>query len=140
MAALGGGLRPLLALGQAPALAATIAVDGTSYTLIDAITAANDDASTGGCAAGNEVDTLVLPAGSTHTLTAINSTYYRPTGLPLVTSRITIAGHGSTITRDPNAPLFGILAVAAGGDLTLQEITIRGGVGEVGGIATSAAP
>ena len=58
----------LLALGQAPTLAATINVDGASCTLIDAITAANNDVATGGCAAGSGADTLVLSAGSTHTL------------------------------------------------------------------------
>ena len=54
----------LLALGQAPALAATIAVDGTSCTLIDATTAANRDAPAGGCPAGSGTDTITLPAGS----------------------------------------------------------------------------
>ena len=68
-----GGLALLCALGQAPALAATIAVDGTACTLIDAITAANSDAPAGGCTAGSGADTLVLPAGSTHTLTAVNT-------------------------------------------------------------------
>ena len=107
-----GGLALLCALGQAPALAATINVGG-GCTLVDAITAANSDAPAGGCTAGSGADTLVLPAGSTHTLTAVNNSTYGPNGLPLVTSAITIAGNGSTITRDPGAPQFRILAVAA---------------------------
>ena len=121
-----GGLALLCALGQAPALAATINVDGTSCTLIDAITAANNDAPAVGCSAGSGPDTLVLSAGSTHTLTAVN--YYGyftgSTGLPRVTSAITIAGNGSTITRDPSAPQFRILEVAPSGDLTLEETTV----------------
>ena len=44
-----GGLALLLTLGQAPALAVTINVDGTVCTLVDAITAANTNALVGGC-------------------------------------------------------------------------------------------
>lgn len=47
-----GGIALLCALGQAPALAATIDVGG-GCTLVDAITAANNDTTTGGCAAGS---------------------------------------------------------------------------------------
>lgn len=57
-----GGIALLCTLGQAPALAATIAVDGATCTLIDAITAANSDAPTGGCRAGSGADILVLSA------------------------------------------------------------------------------
>ena len=126
-----GGLALLCALGQAPALAATINVDGTSCTLIDAITAANNDAPTVGCSAGSGADTLVLPPESTHTLT--QGYDYGPNGLPVVTSAITIAGNGSTITRDPSAPQFRILEVARSGDLTLQETTANGGVSSASG-------
>ncbi len=127
-----GGLALLLALGQAPALAATIAVDGTSCTLVDAVTAANNDAPTGGCTAGIGADTLVLPAGSIHTLTAVDYNSYNA-GLPPVASAITIAGNGSTITRDPSAPPFHILEVSANGVLTLQETTVSGGTAGFGG-------
>ena len=132
-----GGLALLCALGQAPALAATINVGG-ACTLVDAITAANSDAPAGGCTAGSAADTLVVPAGSTHTLTQSHDG--GPNGLPLVTSAIIIAGKGSTITRDPGAPQFRILEVAAGGDLTLQETTVSGGVSPNfgGGIAINA--
>ena len=64
------GVALMLALGQSPALAATIPVGG-SCTLVDAITAANTDTATGGCPAGNGADTIVLPAGSTQTLTSV---------------------------------------------------------------------
>ena len=129
---LGKAGAPLLALGQAPALAATINVGG-GCTLVDAITAANNDAPAGGCTAGSGPDTLVLPAGSTHTLTAVNNSTYGPNGLPAVTSAITIDGNGSTITRDPGTPQFRILEVARSGNLTLEETTISGGVTYLGG-------
>ena len=45
------GIALMLALGQPPGQAATIAVSG-SCTLVDAITAANTDTVTGGCLAG----------------------------------------------------------------------------------------
>ncbi|MGH8658173.1 MAG: hypothetical protein ACREV4_06765 [Gammaproteobacteria bacterium] len=118
------GLALLLALGQAPVLASTIAVDGTTCTLIDAITAANSDAIAGGCAAGSGPDILELVAGSTHTLTAVNNTTFGPTGLPVIGTEITIEGHGSTITRS-SADAFRIFAVD--GNLTLNETTVSGG-------------
>jgi hypothetical protein len=118
----------LLALGQGPAWAATINVTG-SCTLSKAIEAANADSTAGGaCDQGSGADTLVLTAGSTHTLTAADpDTTYGRTGLPVVTSVITIAGKGSTIERDGSAPEFRLLAVAPGGDLTLQNLTLQGG-------------
>src|SRR5215831_1163588 len=57
------GIALMLALGQPSAQAATITVN-SSCTLVDAITAANTDIATGGCAAGSREDTIVLPAGS----------------------------------------------------------------------------
>ena len=61
------GLALLLALGQTPALAATINVGG-GCTLVRAINAANNDTTTGGrCKIGSGADTIVLPKGSTQT-------------------------------------------------------------------------
>ena len=65
--------------------------------------------------------------GSTQTLTEVHNSTYGPTGLPVVSSVITIAGQGSTIVRDSGAPYFRILAVSSTGDLTLQETTVSGG-------------
>jgi hypothetical protein len=70
-------------------LAATITVSG-GCSLINAITAANLDTATGGCPAGSGADTIVLPAGSTQTLTAVNNSTFGPTGLPVVSSKVTI--------------------------------------------------
>ena len=135
----------LLALGQAPALAAVINVDGTACTLVDAITSANADAAAGGCPAGNGADTIVLPTGSTQSLTSVDNTTLGPTGLPVVSSTVTIRGRDSTIRRASSAPEFRILAVASSGGLTLrQDHGERGGergslVGGGGGVAQLAA-
>jgi hypothetical protein len=133
------GVALLLALGQHPALAATIPVGG-ACTLIDAIIAANTDTATGGCPAGSRADTIMLPAGSTQTLTEVHNSTYGPTGLPVITSTITIVGNGSTIARASGAPdFFRILAVSSTGQLTVQETTVSGGrsLSAEGGLANS---
>jgi hypothetical protein len=122
------GLALLNALGQAPALAATINVGGTC-TLIRAINAANNNTTASGhCRKGSDADTIVLAKGSTQRLTAVNNTNYGSTGLPTVRSDITIAGNGSTRRRPSTAPNFRIIAVASTGNLKLQRTTVSGGV------------
>ena len=116
-----------LVLGQLPALAATIAVGG-ACTLVDAITAANADAPSGGCPAGSGADTIVLLAKSVQTLTNVNNNTHGPTGLPMVSSVITIAGQGSTIARASEAPDFRLFTVGSTGNLTLQETMVSGGI------------
>jgi parallel beta helix pectate lyase-like protein len=125
-----GGIALLCALGQAPALAATIGVGG-GCTLVGAITAANTDTVTGGCSAGSGADILILPSESTQTLTAVNNNTNGPTGLPVITSELTIEGNGSTITRD-SALEFRILAVGATGNLTLKDTVVSGGAATEG--------
>ncbi|MGQ0592238.1 MAG: choice-of-anchor Q domain-containing protein [Gammaproteobacteria bacterium] len=123
-----GGIALLYALGQVPAaLAAQIDVGVSGCTLVDAITAANDDRQTNGCAAGSGPDTITLPAGGTRLLTA-GPYYSGPTGLPVIRSSIVIDGNGSAIARDPQAPEFRILAVAIAGSLVLQDTTVTGGI------------
>ncbi len=117
----------LLALGQAPALAANINVNGTSCTLANAITAANTDVHFRGCTAGSGPDTLILKPGSTHTLTKGDNSIYGGTGLPTIQSEITIVGNGSTIERGAGAPKFRLLAVGYAGQATLQDLTLTGG-------------
>ena len=126
------GVALLVALGQNSVLADTISVTGTTCTLVNAIITANTDINTGGCkqkpSATVGADTVVLQAGSVHTLTTVNNTTYGHTGLPVVHSEITIAGKGSAITRGSGAPNFRILTVNHTGSLTLQETTLSGGV------------
>ena len=121
------GLALLMALGQAPALAATINVGGTC-TLVNAVVAANNDTTAGGrCRKGRGADTIVLPRNSTQTLTQVNNTNYGPTGLPTIRTQITIVGNGSRIQRVNTAPRFRIFTVAKTGKLTLQKTTVTRG-------------
>jgi hypothetical protein len=96
--------------------------------------------------------TINLAVGCTYTLTARASDedlgfWFGPTGLPLVTTTITVEGQGATIARDPAAPAFRLLAVAGpagqipglspayptAGTLTLRHLTLRGGLALGGG-------
>jgi hypothetical protein len=134
----------LLALGQAPALAATLNVTTTNpsinadglCSLIEAIENANADVQTHtDCPAGSGADIIDFTGAGvgTHTLTASNNSTYGATGLPVISSVITIEGHGSTITRSSADP-FRIFAINGTGNLTLNETTVSGG------LATGASP
>jgi Putative Ig domain len=136
------GAALLLALGQGVATAATITVttndpsvisDG-QCSLIEAIVNANNDAAThADCVAGSGADTIVLPANANVTLTNVYDNQYGLTGLPRITSRITIEGNGAVIARQGSAPAFGLMAVSNSGDLTLQSVTLSGGSSSEGG-------
>jgi predicted outer membrane repeat protein len=89
-----------------------------------AIVAANTDAPAGTCPAGRGADTIVLAAGSTH---ALATAYESGTGLPSITSDITIAGNGATVSRATGAPDFRLFRIAADGVLTLRDLRIRAG-------------
>jgi|GEM_PF-4757816 len=70
-----------------------------------------------------------------------------PTGLPYIRGRVMINGNGATIQRSnaPGIPLFTILGVSRGGgpcpddngDLTLNEVTLTGGNGVAGAVASA---
>jgi len=136
------GAALLLALAQS-AQAATITVttdkpqinDGDGQcSLIEAIANANNDAATHpDCPAGSGSDTIVLPLGSTHTLIAPYTNYHGYTGLPVITSQITITGNGSKITRKKSRALNRLIAVASTGDLSLDNMTLSNGVEYYGG-------
>ena len=126
------GVALLVALGQAPAMAATINVGGTC-TLVRAINAANSDTRANGrCAKGSGADRIVLPLGSIQRLTAVNNTVYGPTGLPVIHTDITIAGHNSTIRRARTAPEFRIVTVGQAVDLTLHRAAVSRGRTAIG--------
>jgi hypothetical protein len=110
-----------------PLWAATIIVDETTCTLVDAITAANSDSVVGGCVAGSGADTIELTTDVT--LTAVNNqpNLWQANGLPVVTSDITIEGGSFAIERGVGAPLFSLLEVATTGTLTLADATLRNG-------------
>jgi len=67
--------------------------------------------------------------GGTYTLLSADNATDGPNGLPVITSPITINGGagGSTITRDASAPDFRLFRVAAGGSLTLSDLTLTNG-------------
>lgn len=134
-----------LAVGARPAHAATITVaknaNGTGVvavnngdgkcSLIEAINNANDQ--TNGrphpnCAAGNPTgpDTINLPAAADFVLTAAYDPS-GPTGLPPIQTTIVISGNGATIRRDANAPFFRLFDMVAPGNLTLEDVRLRGG-------------
>ena len=119
-------LAALLVLSH-PLWAATIIVDETTCTLVDAMTAANTDTAVGGCAAGSGSDTIVLTTDVT--LTAVdNYALGNDNGLPLVTTEIEISGGGFVIEREPGAQPFRILAVDPAGRLEIDDATLRNGL------------
>jgi len=120
-----------------PLWAATIIVDETTCTLVDAVTAANTDAAVGGCPAGSGADTIELTTDVT--LTDPDNYFGGDNGLPVVESEITLEGNGFTIERDPAAPPFRFWSVdllnppTTWGDLTLNDVTLRNGSASMGG-------
>ena len=108
--------------------AATITVDA-NCALADAIIAANSGSAVGDCRAGSAgADTIVLQQDVI--LTAVHNTSPDgPTGLPVVTSDITILGNGFTIARSDAAgtPNFRLFQVESDASLRLVDVTLRNG-------------
>ena len=102
-----------LLLSIIPAYSAVFNIpSGNVTSLMAAINAAN---------ANGEENTINLEDGI-YTLTA--------SGLPLITSALTITGAGAdlaSIVRDPGAPSFRIITVWAAGTLNVEGLTLRGG-------------
>jgi hypothetical protein len=77
-------------------------------------------------------NTITLVAGTTFTLTAVDNTTDGATGLPVIAANdsLTLVGNGATIARSSGgkAPAFRLLDVAAGASLTLQNLTLQGGL------------
>jgi hypothetical protein len=71
--------------------------------------------------------TIELPAGCTYTLTTADQLPSGPTGLPAVTSPLTILGNAATLRRDPGAPPMRFFDVPEGGSLSLADLTLTGG-------------
>lgn len=117
----------------APAQAVTIYVD-SDCTLIEAIREAENDSHLNlGCEAaiGTSDDTIVLAAGSVHTLTQgyENRPLNTFTGTPFIESNITIQGEGSGATIERvSGDEFRLFAVLNGGALTLNNIALSGGL------------
>jgi len=134
------GIALLLALCVLSVRASVIAVntpipdvvpDGLC-SLIEALENANDT-TTGqphpDCEPGDPggADTVVLPQDSVHTLTQVHNTLYGPSGLPVLSTEMTIEANGATIERSDLAPEFRIATVGPGANVTINDLTVRGG-------------
>ncbi len=142
------GAALLLALSQSPARSDTSGVGNTidvvngevaivengKCSLMEAIINARHKSNPqrySDCAPGNVdgADTVNLPAGGLFLLTEAHNSQYEETGLPVITSEVTIEGNGATIARQDNTgdPMFRLLAVDASGDLAIRDLTLRDG-------------
>ena len=76
-------------------------------------------------------NTINLTAGCNYILTTVDNTTFDPTGLPVITGNVTINGNSSVILRSTasGTPIFQILAIASGGSLSVNDLTIGNGGG-----------
>jgi hypothetical protein len=108
---------------QASAATFTIA-DGDVAALITAITTSNSNVAD---------DTIELATNGTYTLTAVDNSTNDQNGLPVIVSdtahKLVIHGNGATLQRSTaaNTPLFRILQIGAGADVTISGLTIMNG-------------
>jgi hypothetical protein len=128
------GLSLLLVLSH-PLWAATIIVDETTCTLVDAVDAANTDSTVGGCTAGSGADTIELTTNVTlseaNNCVQHNPNYPSCNGLPVLDSDITVAGGGFTIQRSDG--FFRFFEILESATLTLTDVTLFNGVSDTGG-------
>jgi len=77
-------------------------------------------------------EAIILASEAIYTLDRFDNIdpSFGPSGLPQITSEITIEGNGATIERScvVITPLFRIFSVQTDGDLTLGGLTIRNGL------------
>lgn len=150
----------MLALALAPMLAPIPAHAVTLNVAPGAVTIADDDlcslreamhnaestaqVDNDDCPAGSGgLDILELAAEALYTLTDADPSASGANGLPIVTTALTIRGNGAVIERDPtfgcspdkvhDADEFRILMVDSGGDVTLEDLTLRGGCADGNG-------
>jgi hypothetical protein len=119
-------------------------------SLREAINNAESDSDTSGgdCIAGSGADTIVLTS-STYGLpdVAVSDGVYGDSGLPAVSSTITINGNGATIERDPAlgaacvgaGSKFRIVYVGLAGNLTMNNLTLQNGCASFGGTGAGGA-
>jgi hypothetical protein len=95
---------------------------GDTDSLIRAIEIANSD---------SDLDTIELAAGCVYELTEVYDLggVGGSTGLPQITSEITIIGHGASIMRalGGSYPEFRLILVGGDGDLFLRDLTLQNG-------------
>jgi uncharacterized repeat protein (TIGR01451 family) len=93
--------------------------------LINQINAAN--------AAGGAT-TITLPANTTYDFTFANNSTNGANALPVITGNITLLGNGDTLERT-GTNVFRLFDVAPGGSLTLENLTLQGGLTQGTGVA-----
>jgi hypothetical protein len=85
-------------------------------------------------------NTINLTPGCVYTLTTTHegSGGISQNGLAPITGTLTINGYGATVARSPvGTPFFRIFSVLAGGNLTLNTVTVKGGFADFIGDAQS---
>ncbi len=96
-----------------------VSLNGTRCELADAIKAANSDAASGDCPAGNGTDTIAFHA---------DVTLYA--ALPEINSDITINGGGYSLSRhsvDVTSPRFRLLKINSGATVVINNLTMKNG-------------
>src|SRR4051812_21699431 len=83
-------------------------------------------------------NTITLSSGTTFKLSAVDNGTDGPSGLPVIAvgDELTILGNGDTIERSSGGgtPGFRLFDVAAGGSLSLNGLTLSGGLAQGGAI------
>jgi hypothetical protein len=105
-----------------PAIAETIECgSGDVQCLIAAVSQANADPK----------KTIIYLVGGTYLLTNIDNVTNGPNGLPSIVTPIKIESgeEGATLARAADAPEFRFFNIGSAGDLTLDGVTLTGGVG-----------
>jgi hypothetical protein len=86
-----------------------------------------------------EADTITLVAGKTFTLTTVTNTTDGVNGLPVIAAgeNLTIIGNGDVIERSTakGTPAFRLFDVAVGASLTLENLTLQGGLALGSGVS-----
>ena len=110
--------------------ATSITVNATC-SLPDAITAANTDTATGGCAAGMAgSDTIFISAAGTVSGTITLSSQLAVQGTSAQESIIVIVGGGLTVSGDDTARIF---RIQEHGNLSISNLTMTNGLAATGG-------
>jgi hypothetical protein len=111
----------------------TLLTHYTAATVSDLIADINASNRAGGS------NTIALVAGNLFKLTAVENSTDGATGLPVIAvhHNLTIVGNGDAIARSTAAgtPAFRLLDVAPGASLTLQNLTLEGGLASGAGVS-----
>ncbi|MBL8186370.1 MAG: LamG domain-containing protein [Acidobacteria bacterium] len=110
----GAAILMIVALCSATSRAATFSPTTTAALINDLKTAE----------ANGEDDVIYLSPYAVYKLTAADN---GENGFPQITTKIRIVGNGAIIERDANAPTFRFFTVFYTGNLTLENLTLRGG-------------